>query len=202
MNDYPDYSKSEVQNWVSDQGVNVLQALGIQRDQIILDFGCGVGNYSIPAAKIVGTNGKVFALDKENEYDPISHLLSRVNFHVVQKIIQPIRTHGELKIGLANETVDVIFLFDVLHLIIKNDMLQKLDSFKKLLLEINRVIRESGKLFLTIHHLDEISFSLEEILSEINNMFSFQSKEVVEMLHWDFMREETVYIYKKKELNK
>jgi len=42
----------------------VLRAVGVRGGLTVLDFGCGSGNYSIPAAKIVGEKGKVYTLDK------------------------------------------------------------------------------------------------------------------------------------------
>ena len=35
----------------------------IREGQYFLDFGCGTGDFTIPAAKIVGKKGRVFALD-------------------------------------------------------------------------------------------------------------------------------------------
>ena len=43
-----------------------MKKVGIKKGQVILDFGCGVGNYTIPAAKIIGEKGKIFALDESN----------------------------------------------------------------------------------------------------------------------------------------
>ena len=36
---------------------------GLQGGQVVLDYGCGIGSYSIPAARIVGDGGTVYALD-------------------------------------------------------------------------------------------------------------------------------------------
>jgi tRNA A58 N-methylase Trm61 len=49
------------------QAFEVLQRAGITRGQIVLDFGCGSGMYTIPAAKIVGEQGRVYALDKDKQ---------------------------------------------------------------------------------------------------------------------------------------
>jgi tRNA A58 N-methylase Trm61 len=49
------------------QAFEVLQRVGITRGQIVLDFGCGSGMYTIPAAKIVGEQGRVYALDKDKK---------------------------------------------------------------------------------------------------------------------------------------
>jgi len=49
------------------QALEVLEKIGIRRGQTVLDFGCGYGIYTIPAAKIVGEQGRVYALDKDKE---------------------------------------------------------------------------------------------------------------------------------------
>ncbi|MCK4972036.1 MAG: methyltransferase domain-containing protein, partial [Candidatus Heimdallarchaeota archaeon] len=41
----------------------VVEEIGIQPGNVVLDYGCGLGSFSIPAAKIVGEKGKVYALD-------------------------------------------------------------------------------------------------------------------------------------------
>ena len=42
-----------------------LNKLDIREGQIILDYGCGIGSYTFPIAKLVGESGRVYALDKE-----------------------------------------------------------------------------------------------------------------------------------------
>ena len=49
------------------QAFEVLERAGINRGQIVLDFGCGSGMYTIPATKIVGEQGRVYALDKDKK---------------------------------------------------------------------------------------------------------------------------------------
>ena len=35
--------------------------MGLQKGQTVLDYGCGIGSFSIPAAKMVGDEGVVYA---------------------------------------------------------------------------------------------------------------------------------------------
>jgi ubiquinone/menaquinone biosynthesis C-methylase UbiE len=42
-----------------------LNKLNIEVGQKILDYGCGIGSYSFPAASLVGKKGKIYALDKQ-----------------------------------------------------------------------------------------------------------------------------------------
>ncbi|MBE9482672.1 MAG: methyltransferase domain-containing protein, partial [Chloroflexi bacterium] len=42
---------------------NILAEVGIKSGFNILDYGCGSGSYTIPAAQLVGESGKVYSLD-------------------------------------------------------------------------------------------------------------------------------------------
>ena len=43
-----------------------LSKIGLKAGQTVLDFGCGVGSFTYPAAQFIGSNGKVIALDRES----------------------------------------------------------------------------------------------------------------------------------------
>jgi len=60
-----DMMETNLRNWLQKDGVQLLRNAGIFEGQTVLDFGCGAGNYTIPAAEIVGKKGKVYAVDKE-----------------------------------------------------------------------------------------------------------------------------------------
>jgi len=47
------------------QTLKVLERIGIRKGQTVLDFGCGSGIYTIAVARIVGEQGRVYALDKD-----------------------------------------------------------------------------------------------------------------------------------------
>jgi ubiquinone/menaquinone biosynthesis C-methylase UbiE len=42
---------------------SILAAAGLHPGMIFIDIGCGQGFFTIPAAKIVGVQGRVYALD-------------------------------------------------------------------------------------------------------------------------------------------
>ena len=90
----------------------VLQKAGIKRGKTVLDFGCGSGTYTIPAAKIVGKEGIVYALDKDKK--ALDELMKKAESAGL-KNIKRIDTSGDLKIPLADESVDIVLLYDVFH---------------------------------------------------------------------------------------
>ena len=109
-----------------------LEKLNIGEGQRIVDYGCGIGSYTFPAAKSVGEEGKVYAVDKQSL--------------VIKKVERKARMEGFRNIdtilsdgdtGLPDESADVILLYGVLPEI-KNKGL--------LLRELHRVLKPDGYL--------------------------------------------------------
>lgn len=49
--------------WLKEDGEIFIKEIGIKENQITLDFGCGEGHYTIPAAKVIGRGGKDYILN-------------------------------------------------------------------------------------------------------------------------------------------
>ena len=49
---------TNIEKWLEEDGEVFLKDIGIRKGQLILDFGCGVGHYTIPTAK--GYEKKLF----------------------------------------------------------------------------------------------------------------------------------------------
>ena len=41
----------------------VVRAIGVNDASIVVDFGCGSGHYSLACARVIGTQGRVYAID-------------------------------------------------------------------------------------------------------------------------------------------
>jgi ubiquinone/menaquinone biosynthesis C-methylase UbiE len=96
-----------LKKWFEKQGEDVLRRVDIKEGQTVLDFGCGSGNYTIPIAKIVGTKGTVYALEK-NRYS-LNELMQRARTEGFTNI-KRIDTSGEVKLYLDDESVDAVLL--------------------------------------------------------------------------------------------
>jgi len=85
--------------------LKLLESIGVKPGQVVLDFGCGSGTYAIPAARIVGGRGKVYALDKDSEV--LDELMQKGESARLNNI-ERLDTHGESRIDLINSCVDAV----------------------------------------------------------------------------------------------
>jgi ubiquinone/menaquinone biosynthesis C-methylase UbiE len=90
---------------------NVLAEIGLQPGMTFMDVGCGQGFFTIPAAKIVGESGKVYASDV-NEAN-INKLQEKVTAAGLTNVIAQTGKAEDLK--LCDVCADVIFFGIVLH---------------------------------------------------------------------------------------
>jgi precorrin-6B methylase 2 len=54
-----------IKKWLNRMGEIFLIDVGIKQNHSVIYFGCGKGAYVIPAARVVGAGGKVYAADKK-----------------------------------------------------------------------------------------------------------------------------------------
>jgi ubiquinone/menaquinone biosynthesis C-methylase UbiE len=149
------------QKWIREDGEKSLTEIGIQKGQKVLDFGCGSGNYTIPIARIVGEEGLVYALDKDK--NALDELVQRAELIGFKNIIR-LDTSGELEIGLDNESVDVVILYDVLHYY----YFPRAEDRRRLLSEVYRVLKPNAILSLHPTHLQSyMEPKLEDVEREI-----------------------------------
>ena len=130
--------KTDAEKWFKEDGEKVLKDVVIKRGDIVLDFGCGEGTYSLPAAKIAGKEGKVFALDKS--ISKLDELTRRAKSAGLEKI-KTVKTSGRLKVPFPDGHFDVVLLYDILH-----SYYFSMDERKKLLEEVHRALKPGGLL--------------------------------------------------------
>ncbi len=125
----------------------MLAEIGMQKGQMVLDFGCGSGNYAIPAAKIVGKSGTVYAVDKSE--DKLSEVKRRAKERGLTNI--HLKQVSEVDdIGLADGSVDVVLLYDIFWYFPLTD--PKLDE---LLDAIYRISKPYALISVYPKHVDE-----------------------------------------------
>ncbi len=189
--------REEIRSWLDNKGLEFLKKIGIKSGQTVLDFGCGKGNYTLPAAKIVEKEGIVYALDKNSE--TLVQLGERAKKEGLTNI-KRINTSGKIDTGLRSDSIDAVLLYDIIHLVGKDDS-STLKDRKKLYKEAHRLIKPSGMLSVYPTHLKTHTDvgSIEEIRKEILD-FSFEfEKEFLEILvHDDIFIDGKILNFRKK----
>ncbi len=119
----------------------VLRRVGVHEGMTVLDVGCGPGAFSIAAARLVGPQGRVMAVDVH----PLA--LKRVRRAAEMLRLGQLRAlHVDALRTVPDECVDAALLFDVVH---------ELGDPRPALEEIRRVLKQGGALFVADHHMKE-----------------------------------------------
>ena len=127
---------------------DVLREVGINPGFTVLDYGCGPGSYILAAAGLAGKSGKVYALD----IHPLA--IQRVQNIALKKKLTNVETIcSDGKTGLPDSSIDIVLLYDTLHLLSRPD---------EVLEELRRILKPDGILSVSDHHLEE-----NEIVSRI-----------------------------------
>jgi len=110
----------------------MLKNAGVEEGKKVLEIGCGTGYFTIPAAQIVGENGRVYALDIHPlSIEKVRDKIKKFGVGNVIPVLSP--AHDT---GIEDECVDVAFLFGVVH---------KIDEyFYEVMEEMRRVIKKGG----------------------------------------------------------
>ena len=174
----------DAKKWFQNKGEQFIRKLGVKEGHSILDFGCRIGHYTIPAAIVVGPTGRVFALDKD--HNSIDVLMKNAKKLDLENRIIPVKTGGELSIALEDNIIDVVLLYDIIHIIIGID--GTLKPLQLLLKELSRVLKSGGMLSILVDHLHKLNYTKQDIIREINKIYT--SKDVLEgeLMHWDWLQ--------------
>jgi ubiquinone/menaquinone biosynthesis C-methylase UbiE len=111
----------------------ILAEIGLKAGFTFIDVGCGDGYFSLPAARIVGEQGRVYAVDISKE--AIGRLKNKAKKERLNNLIT--------KVGWAEQTIfctacaDVIFYGIVLH---------DFDDPEKVLANAGKMAKPNGKL--------------------------------------------------------
>ena len=115
----------------------VLRFVGILEGDRFLDLGCGNGYFSIAASQAVGEDGIVYAFDVDEE--SIAQLKSEMAERKLANIEACVVDITQ-KIPLADESISLAFMSNVLHGLVEND------EANSTLKETARVTAQNGRL--------------------------------------------------------
>ncbi len=139
--------------------INVLEEAGIGPGDTVLDFGCGPGSYIVALSSLIGSSGKIFALD----VNPLA--IKSVQDIVSKNRLKNVKTiQSNCDTGLPDQSVDVILLYDTYH---------DLKSPDHVLQELSRILKKEGILSFSDHHMKDGDIR-EKLLND--NLFRLVKK--------------------------
>ena len=176
-----------INTWLKYQGIRFLEKVGIKKDYIVFDCFCGEGNYTIPAARLVGSSGWVYALDRDNY--KIETLRKRAADARI-KNIEIINEEFSTDLPLNNKSIDVVLLYDVFWYYFPEDK-----ELALLLNEIHRLIRDEGFLSVYPEHIDcnSLQSAIEQSGFIVTNQFYTQ------LVHDNGLKRGYILNFKKKQ---
>jgi len=157
--------------------VLILEKLEIPKGSKIADFGCGSGYYSLPLAKLVRGEGKIWAIDILES--PLEVVQSRakmenlLNIETIQADLESLNGSG-----LRERSIDLVLVANLLY-----QVENRFNIFK----EAKRVLKKSGRLVVIEWNPDikekplgpnqKISFNKETIKKEAEDEgFKFEKE--------------------------
>jgi len=117
-----------------------LKKIPIKEGMAVLDYGCGPGRYTLSVARLVGPKGKVFAVDIQ----PLA--ISTVKEKAARESLTNIKTIlvDSYNTGIKDSSIDLALFLDTLH---------QIGDCDALFLEIHRVLKQDGVLFMDPGHM-------------------------------------------------
>ncbi len=128
----------------------LLKALGIQPGQIVCDMGCGNGFYTLPLARLVGPEGKVFAVDIQPEM--LRMLQARAAEAGLENIVPLLGS--QIDPGLEPSSVDLVLMVDVYH---------EFSHPREMLQAIHASLKPAGRVALAEFRLEDQSVPIKRL---------------------------------------
>lgn len=135
------------------------------------DFGCGSGYFTSLLAKEVGIDGKIYAIDvQEDVIKEAQEFLRNLNISNVNFLVKDL----EVNSGLENNSLDFVFISQVLY---------QSEEPEKIIKEAFRVLRQDGYLIILEPQPDSFLFSNQktyrpEEISFLLEKNNFKIKEI------------------------
>ena len=173
--------------WLQSEGVKMLTNLGIKHSDYVIDFGCGEGRYTIPLSNIVGKDGRVYAVERDE--NTMAILQKRLPLFSNTNAISFLNINNlETTTTISDKSIDSIFVFDVL---------QYIQDWNLLFSYFFRVLKPNGIICIypaAIPHPGSVDINLAfSKMDEIG--FQFVKSTKFRMMHNVDMVDDTVYSF-------
>lgn len=116
-----------------------LRKFGIKEGMTVVDYGCGPGRYSVRLAKLVGSRGKVYAVDiHELAIETVKTKIERQGFNNIEPVLAK-----NYNSTLPDNVADVVCAIDMFFIVKKP---------AEFLAELKRILKKAGTLIIDDGH--------------------------------------------------
>lgn len=129
----------------------IISQLEVQKGAVAVDFGCGPGYFSVPFAKAIGSDGKMFSLDI------LPQALETVVSKAKNEGITNIETH---RVNLERENGSKL-PDDSIDWVIMKDVLFQNKNKEVIIAEAKRILKSDGRVIVVEWNQEENSFGPE-----------------------------------------
>ena len=157
---------SRLRKWLMNP-VKTLEGAGIRPGQTVLEVGCGTGFFTIPAARMLGDEGRLVAMDALSDYIKVVskkvQSAGLINVRVVKK--------DALDTGLEAASIDTALLFGVIPF--------PALPLNRLLPEMHRVLKPEGRLAVWLFPVSGwvpisiLRSGLFEYINKLNGVYNY-----------------------------
>ncbi len=139
----------------------ILELCGLSDGMTMIDVGCGTGYFTIPASKIVGESGKVYAIDVQEE------MINKLKQNDLPSNVIPLLARDDYRFPIADEIGDFTLLAFVIHE--NEDVVKFLNEVKRVTKIGSRiVILEWKKQYEEMGPPYEDRISQDELIEKLN----------------------------------
>jgi cyclopropane fatty-acyl-phospholipid synthase-like methyltransferase len=180
--------EEDIRRWFAGQGQRFLQKAGIRAGDVVLDFGCGRGCYTIPAARVVGNRGLVYAVDRNEVI--LSELMREASCQKLVNIV-PLTSIEGMKRALGGRSLDVVLLYDVIHSYYFTG-----EQRNNLILTLDAALSANGIVSIFPRHMS--SGELEDTKKQLKALgFTLHTRMEAELLHDNRFTTGSIYTFGK-----
>ena len=186
-------SRDHAKRWFRKRAEDFLRRIGVRACHQIVDIGCHKGQFAIPAARIVGSCGAVYAIDKDKKVlTNMKKSMKRESQQNIKVIKADIA--GNTFAAIKRESIDLALLYDVLH----RGYLPEKRERCNMLSHVFRMIKPGGILSCFPTHLKQYGFTFKEVLGEIADAgFALKEETCPRIVHDDKLVRGRVFHFSK-----
>ena len=177
----------DVNNWEKTDGANLFSSILNENDPVILDYGCGAGNYSFAAAQAFGQKCKVYAVDINKQC--LDYVSEKSKDEKIDCII-PVEGREDYRHEFEDGFFDLIIYADMFHG--EEKTYNGLHRFV-MMEEAKRTLKEGGILAVLPFHLSNFrdknkkkcKYTYKKLIDEISECgFKYIEKDL-EGIHFE-----------------